>query len=380
VAAQTLGYKLENVIKQYSWGSREYIQNLLGCKSDTPWAELWMGVHPEGPSKAILPGGAVALAETPELKAKKFPFLLKYLAASSALSIQVHPNPRQARAGFEKENAAGVKIDSPLRNYRDPNHKPEIICALSPFTAMVGFRKKAEIRALLRRFFLDHDNKIRAPGDRLVSAANRGCRDLLCALFNLPAGEREQITSIALERGGDDLCRRFAAAHPGDGAILSPLYLNVIHLQPYEALFLPPGILHAYVEGFGIECMSNSDNVLRGGLSGKHIDTAEVLKITRFRQYRPGLLYGAEQNPFVFRYKTPAKEFTLYLIKKPAAVFKPKAPAIITAAQGSVELKNDAGASLALEQGESAYIPRRNGALYFSYGNKDAALFAALAI
>ncbi|MDR2767210.1 MAG: mannose-6-phosphate isomerase, class I [Treponema sp.] len=374
------GYKLENTIKRYPWGSLEYLQKLLGAESaDEPWAELWMGVHPAGPSMIRSGGTALPLSEADEVRAEKngVPFLLKFLAAARPLSIQVHPNREQARAGWERENAAGLAPDAPERNYRDSNHKPEILCALSPFIAMAGFRKQTVTAAFLREFFRrcgkssGEAEKLR---NKLLSAVEEGYAVLLRTLFDLSPDEKALITSASsLAAAGSPvtdsissesvdpfgLCARFAEAYPGDSAVLSPLYLNVISLKPREAIYLPAGILHAYVEGFGVECMANSDNVLRGGLSGKHIDQNELFAITRFEPFEPPLIFGGEGPPGVYRYRTGAEEFTLYRITSRASLFEAEEPAIFAVTGGRVEVKNGAGASLDLRQGESAYLPRR---------------------
>jgi mannose-6-phosphate isomerase len=172
------------------------------------------------------------------------------------------------------------------------------------------------------------------------------------------------------------VCTRFAEMYPDDSAILAPLYLNVISLKPFEAIYLPAGILHAYIEGFGIECMANSDNVLRGGLTPKHIDQTELFAITRFEPFKPAILLGEEGPPCIYRYKTAAEEFTLYRIKSPAPSFDINEPAIFTVTEGCAELWNEEG-TLTLRQGESAYLPRRaSGETLYLGGNFT--LFAAV--
>jgi len=303
-------YKLDNTVKHYAWGSPEWIPHLTGQEnpSGEPWAELWMGIHPEGPSKTTVKGKTISLSELAEI-----PFLLKFLAAESPLSIQAHPNLCQAREGFEKETRAGIALEAPERNYKDPNHKPEIACALTPFTAMAGFREAAETEQLLSAL---------SGTEELRKALHGGYRTFLSALFNLGNNERKTLTSAILQAAGSKnpaaflpLCSELAQKYPGDPGILAPLYLNVIKLEPYEAIFIPSGILHAYIHGFVLECLANSDNVLRGGLTLKHIDLEELFSIVSFEPFRPEVLTPAILSPGCFCYKSPCREFTLFLLK-----------------------------------------------------------------
>jgi mannose-6-phosphate isomerase class I len=244
--------------------------------------------------------------------AKKFsalPFLFKLLAAGQPLSIQAHPNLAQAREGFARENKAGIALDAPNRNYKDANHKPEIICALTPFTGMCGFREPAEIRSLLEAFLAGADKLLHegfAPLFAALGAANTGTalRDFLTALFAMPHETRETLTayirpktvSAVSDAGGGlspllwRLMRSFAELYPNDPALIAPLYLNVFHLEPGEAVFLRAGILHAYIHGLGVELMANSDNVLRGGLTPKHVDVPELMKVLEFAPMQPEII------------------------------------------------------------------------------------------
>ena len=253
-------YKLENEIKNYAWGSAEMIPALLGKANPDkePWAELWMGIHPGGPSKTTVAGKAVLLSEITEL-----PFLFKFLAAGKPLSIQAHPNLKQAAEGFERENKNCIPLSDPKRNYRDPNHKPEIICALTDFTAMAGFRETAESIELLSMV---------NGTEQLIAALKDGYRSFLSALFGMNESERKALNDSVFRacesRAGNSLfnnlishCKELAESYPCDPGIISPLYLNVINLKPFEALFLPAGILHAYIRGFAMEVMANSDSI-----------------------------------------------------------------------------------------------------------------------
>ncbi|MDR1507894.1 MAG: mannose-6-phosphate isomerase, class I [Treponema sp.] len=389
-------FKLDNQIKHYAWGSPDWIPALTGRQNPekTPWAELWMGVHGGGPSKVAgknTPLGEFIAADPGRLlggKAANLPFLLKILAAASPLSIQAHPNSEDARRGWDAENAAGIKEESPDRNYRDPNHKPEIICALTPFTVMAGFREPSATERLAGAFFPPG-----APGDRLKRALDGGCKNFLSALFALDEKERRTVTALAAGAARPAaqslcaeaaeafaLCKKLAAAYPGDPGILAPLYLNVMELQPFQAIYLPSGILHSYVHGLGVECMANSDNVLRGGLTAKHIDKEELFRILRFRPYTPEINSGepdADEN--WHRYSTPFREFALFrlTLHHSAARLTERGAAIAVVTRGNVSLSAGTGAALRLAQGESAFIPFRGTGQPLS-AEGDADLFAAL--
>ncbi|GHU55832.1 hypothetical protein FACS189442_3860 [Spirochaetia bacterium] len=314
-------FKLKNQVKHYEWGSPKWIPQLLGVENAAgePWAELWMGVHPGAPSQALLNTGngntEIALgsliAQNPQRYLGReaeesfgtLPFLFKLLAAAKPLSIQAHPSREQARAGWRRENGQGLAPDSPNRNYKDDNHKPEIICALSPFTALCGFREPAEIAALLEYFFgaiMDGPQGLRGlkaalaePGDQANPAAPLPLKSFLKALFSLSAETRQELTGYILKTAGavpaDAVCPskkfeaewknmvRFAELYPGDPGIIAPLYLNLLKLAPGDAIYLNAGVLHAYIDGFGVELMANSDNVLRGGLTPKHVDVDELI-------------------------------------------------------------------------------------------------------
>ena len=270
-------FRLENIVKFHDWGSPDLIPNLLGKENEskTPWAELWMGVHPEGPSRIItntdesLPLSEL-ISKNPRLymgkESKNFstlPFLFKILAAGKPLSIQAHPNITQAREGWEKENREGIPPGSQYRNYRDSNHKPEILCALTPFTAMAGFRRPDEIKNLIIAFFEEASRDLKAavfPLLNTLDEKDNPLKKFLGALLALSGTVRTALSAYAGKKADNtkdrnhewNLISMFAEFFPGDPAIISPLYLNLICLNPGEAIFLPAGVLHAYVEGLGV--------------------------------------------------------------------------------------------------------------------------------
>jgi mannose-6-phosphate isomerase len=378
-------YLLKNPVKHYPWGSPRWIPDLLGIDNGggEPWAELWMGAHPASPSLLRVQEteknlGQLIAADPLRYLGEEWaptgtlPFLFKLLAAARPLSIQAHPGKEQARQGWLWENEQGIPLDAPERNYRDDNHKPEIICALSPFTALCGFRPPVEIGILLSRFLAGAPDSLKdglAPLPAALANTGEGAfsalRGFLRALFALPPAIRRELTDYALapppeapeERRA--LIRSFAELYPEDPGILSPLYLNLLRLEPGEALYLPAGILHAYVEGFGVELMANSDNVLRGGLSSKHIDVEELMKILYFHPFMPELLKPVAPSfgsPGLFRYPSPCKEFSLSVIESLEGPCPLPGPAIVMITRGSLRAAGDEG-EWELSRGQSAFIP-----------------------
>lgn len=268
--------EITNEPRDYAWGSTTLIPELLGVAPDgRPQAELWLGTHPGSPARVVGRDGDLRDV------AGELPFLLKILAAASPLSLQAHPTAERAREGFERENAAGVPIDAPHRTYKDPFAKPEMIYALSEeFRALCGFRPVAETRAALRDAGVGHllpelrsDADIRPVFEWLLSG-DPGVSTIVDA-----------ISGAASDAAGDSwrTARGLVEAYPGDPGIAISLLLHTVVLRKGEALYLPAGNIHAYQEGLGIELMGPSDNVLRGGLTPKHIDVAELLGVLDFR-------------------------------------------------------------------------------------------------
>jgi mannose-6-phosphate isomerase len=378
-------YKLRNQIKHYEWGSANLIPRLLGVQSDgSPWAELWMGSNADSPSLVSLPSGDVSLRELIASDPRGYgelPFLFKVLAAEKPLSIQAHPNRAQARDGFERENRAHIAHNAPNRNYRDPNHKPEIICALTPFTGMCGFRAPGEIARLLSGLggtglgesFTPLLRALEIP-EPTAEAESRGSppaqslalQTFFGTLFSLPQEARQALTDfiLAAQHESDEweLMRQFARQYPNDPAIIAPLYLNVFRLEPGEALFIDAGILHAYIRGLGVELMANSDNVLRGGLTPKHVDVPELMKVLDFTPMQPRVI-KPELNSGCFTYPAPCDEFSLTVLRGKAGEPQPvnitrSAPAIVIVTAGEVAIEAPGG-GMVLKQGEAAFIPAR---------------------
>ncbi len=244
-------------VKHYDWGSTRAIPDLLGVAPDgRPWAELWFGTHSGGPSSLSTPAGAVALAE----RAGELPFLAKFLAAAAPLSLQVHPTAEQARSGYAAEQAAGIPLASPRRTYKDQAAKPEVMIAITPFRALCGFRPVADATRELTACGA-------APLAEVVERAGYG------GAVHWLLGERPPL------RPDHPRFALLDAAYPGDPGALVALLLNELTLEPGEGVFLPAGQLHMYLEGFGVEVMGASDNVVRGGLTPKHVDLDELARV-----------------------------------------------------------------------------------------------------
>jgi len=360
-------YKLNNQIKNYEWGSSHLIPQFLGMKDykRMPYAEMWMGTHSGAPSQIESCLNDVNPNEKKYLKelSGELPFLFKLIAVEKQLSIQAHPNKEQAIEGYRQEEEAGLALNAPMRNYKDKNHKPEILCAISPFTLMAGFREYEQIKNSLNGFALIFP-QLKEIITSLIKAVNTGSLAVFFRiLFNLSNLEREYISDLILEKenfepGGVisseqwNLIKEFAFQYPGDSAILSPLYLNLITLKPGDAIYVPAGILHSYSKGFGVELMAASDNVLRSGLTPKYIDIPQLMGIVNYNPYTPEIITPDSSSWFC--YKTPCREFVLALMSCNGGenVFPAKGPAICIVTEGEL----DAG-GIIIKKGESFFIP-----------------------
>jgi mannose-6-phosphate isomerase len=371
--------RLCNPVQPYAWGSRRHIPELLGQPSPAagPQAELWMGAHPLAPSRVRTPAGELPLdaliARDPEAAlgpevARRFggalPFLFKLLAAAEPLSLQVHPSAAQARAGFLRENAAGIPFDDPKRCYRDPHAKPELICALTPFHALCGFRPLRELEAHIAELAAPELE----PGARaLAERGEAGLEAFFRGLWTLDPGVRGRVVARAQQRAGDrrgphwQWVLRLAAAWPGDVGALAPLWLNLYELRPGQALYLDAGCLHSYLDGFAVELMANSDNVLRGGLTGKHVDLPALLDTLVFRCGAQAPLCGEPGAPGESRYRTPAREFELGALRPrpgaPCVAPRGHGVEILVCSDGEGKLVPEAGAQLPLRRGDSLFVP-----------------------
>ena len=374
---------LKNTIQEYAWGSRTAILELLGqsVPADKPQAELWMGAHPKAPSQVLADGLWRSLPEViqespeetlgQEVAARfsnKLPFLFKVLAAAKPLSIQAHPDKEQAGQGCARENERGIPLDAPHRNYRDDNHKPEILCALTPFWALNGFRQIEETLSLLE--------EARIPGlaeivSSLRSHPNRdGLKKFFKDLMTTDSGKQrkivEQAVNSAEKRTHEESVWtwmiKLNAEYPGDMGVLSPIFLNLVRLEPQQAMYLPAGELHGYLEGVGIELMANSDNVLRGGLTPKHIDVQELLAVLNFTDGDLNILSPENLTPGEAIYSTEAEEFVLSVIRiKKAAPFSSpgdRSVEMMMCTEGEVSVTDlSAGDITRLTRGISIIVP-----------------------
>jgi len=378
---------LEGQVREYDWGSRTALAELLGRPSPSPRpeAELWLGAHPLAPSRVRLGGRALGLAEWiagdpegvlgPRVRARfgdRLPFLLKVLAAEEPLSIQAHPDSSQAREGFARENALGISVDAPERSYRDASHKPEILCALSRFQALCGFRSPARIQALLERLSAPGLDPERA---HLRDAAkDEALRGFFAGLLRMPPARRaplldecaEAASMLRDEDPAFDWLLRLHARHPGDPGVLAPLFLELVELRPGQALFLEPGRLHCYLRGVGVELMASSDNVLRGGLTGKHVDVDELLRVLRFEEARGEVLEARSAGLGIFEYATPAPEFRLARLELGGpSVEVPGAGRgieILLCSEGALRVRASGAEAVPLPKGASCAVPASAGA------------------
>ncbi|NUR62008.1 MAG: mannose-6-phosphate isomerase, class I [Catenulispora sp.] len=387
-------YRLTNTTQHYAWGSPSAISDLLGREpSGEPEAELWMGAHPSAPSR--VDGGEATLLDYvcadpvgmlgPQVAARfknRLPFLLKVLSAAKALSIQTHPTRAQAEAGYAAEQARGVAAGDPNRNYVDDWPKPEILMALTDFEALAGCRDAADAEAVLAALAelgVAELEPIRAdlaakPEPATVAAA-------LGTLLEWPAETRGQLVSGVVDAAGRSADKdgayaadftamlRVARDFPGDIGLVAMLLMKRVVLKPGEAIFLEAGGLHAYLHGTGIELLANSDNVLRAGLTPKHIDVAELLRVMDASLPVP-VRHGTTIGTGVEEFDTPAPEFRLYHAvldtKTTLRTTLPGAgPRIVLALSGEVELRGTRG-SVTLTQGESCFVPAREGAVEVS--------------
>ncbi|GAA1749348.1 mannose-6-phosphate isomerase, class I [Agromyces humatus] len=390
---------IDNAPRDYAWGSRDAIAAYRGVQpSGDPEAELWLGAHAGSPAKivdatsvghpdlaqwiAADPGTALGarLAERARL-----PFLLKVLAAAEPLSLQAHPTPQQARAGFEREESEGVPIGAYDRNYKDPFHKPELIVAVSEtFDALSGFRPLDQVRGMMA---------VLRAADAASAAPEPGALDLLDShlagddplrttvdwLLRDGRGEDTGESAWVIERvvalASTETARdsEFALSfetvgllsefYPGDAGIVISLLLNRVRLKRGEALYLAAGNIHAYLEGLGIELMAASDNVLRGGLTPKHVDVGELLEVLDFTPIEPPYLTASSVAPGVVGYRPEVPDFALYRVDagSAAAVVPVRGPSILLA-EGDVEVAGAHG-SITLARGGAAFVTPDEGAL-----------------
>jgi mannose-6-phosphate isomerase len=361
-------WTLRNTVRPYAWGSRTALAGLQGrpVPSDGPEAELWLGAHPSAPSTVDGKPLTEVVAADPEgilgpLVAKEFgrlPYLLKVLAAEQPLSLQAHPDEKQARAGYEAEEAAGVPRDARNRSYVDPHHKPEILVAVGDFEALCGFRDPAaaaeDLRSLSVAALEPVIAALTAPASRTGETADgERIGAAVRVLMGWPEAERPGLVAAVAER--HPLAASLAGRYPGDLGVVLALLLNHVRLRTDEAVFMPAGNLHAYLRGLGVEIMAASDNVLRGGLTPKHVDVPELLRVLRFEVLAEPVVRPERVADNLLTWRTPIREFAL--VKGEAGPGRPVTfpgggPRILLSLRGTA----DAG-GLRVGPGESIFVP-----------------------
>jgi mannose-6-phosphate isomerase len=387
-------------VRTYAWGSRTAIAEFTGRPSPTahPEAELWFGAHPADPAWLQTEDGELsllqALRDDPEgqlgaAAVSRFgatlPFLVKVLAADEPLSLQAHPSASQAAEGFDREEHLGIPISAPMRNYRDRSHKPELLVALDQFEALAGFAPVAQTVELMRELAvpeLDHSLSLLAG-----QPDADGLRALFTTWITAPQPDLDVLVpavldgAIAYIRSGN---KRFAAQaktalelgerYPGDAGVLAALLLNRITLQAGEGIYLPAGNLHAYLHGIGVEVMANSDNVLRGGLTPKHVDVPELLRVLDFTptpeaNLRPRIAREGTE----LAYQTPAPEFAVSVLHVGGELHEVDAPArhdgpqVLLCTEGTVEVHAKT-TSLTLHRGAAAWVAADDGPIRLAAG------------
>ena len=401
---------LTGIVRTYAWGSRTAIADFTGrpVPAAHPEAELWLGAHPGDPAVVDTPDGPRSLLDLlradpqgqlgPAVRDRfgdSLPFLVKVLAADEPLSLQAHPSSAQAREGFERENRLGIPLNSPERNYRDCSHKPEILIALGPFEALAGFRPVPRTVALMEALAVaDLDPYL----ELLIGQPEAGgLRALFTTWITAPQPVLDVLVPAVLDgaiqyvRSGAtefvDEARtllELGERYPGDAGVLAALLLNRVHLEPGETIALPAGNLHSYLSGVGLEVMANSDNVLRGGLTPKHVDVPELLRILDFHP-----VTAAELSPETIRegtelrYATPAPEFAVSVFDIDGAALggeidapcRHDGPQILVCTAGAVTVRSRTQ-TLELARGAAAWVAADDGPLRLR-ADEPAQLFRA---
>lgn len=386
---------LRGAVRTYAWGSRTAIAEFTGRPSPTvhPEAELWFGAHPGDPAWLQTDDGEESLlqvvADDPEGQlgatavgrfGEALPFLVKVLAADEPLSLQAHPSQQQAQEGFDREDRLEIPVSAPTRNYRDRSHKPELLVALGQFDALAGFRPVARTVELMRALAVsDLDPYINLLSDQ--SDAD-GLRALFTTWITAPQPDLDVLVPAVLEgainyiRSGE---KTFAAEaktvlelgerYPGDAGVLAALLLNRISLQTGDGIYLPAGNLHAYLHGVGVEVMANSDNVLRGGLTPKHVDVPELLRVLDFTPTpEDGLRPEIVREGTELIYRTPAPEFSVSVLcvdgdqlgHEIDAPSRHDGPQVLLCTEGAAVVQAKGGA-VTLERGAAAWVAADDG-------------------
>ena len=389
--------KLINSVQNYAWGSKTALTDLYGIANpnNLPMAELWMGAHPKSSSKIEDASGqarslrdvidadkAALLGDKVAQRFGELPFLFKVLCADQPLSIQVHPNKQASEIGFAKENAAGIPLDAAERNYKDPNHKPELVFALTPFLAMNAFREFSEIVSLLQPVAGAH----KAIAHFLENPNADALSQLFASLLNMQGEEKSHALAVlkaALDsQQGEpwETIRLISEFYPDDSGLFSPLLLNVVKLNPGEAMFLFAETPHAYLQGVALEVMANSDNVLRAGLTPKYIDIPELVANVKFvAKPAAELLTQPVKNGAELDFPIPVEDFafSLHDLSQAETAIAQESAAILFCAEGEATLRKGEQ-RLVLKPGESAFVAANESPVSVSGTGRLARVFNKL--
>jgi mannose-6-phosphate isomerase len=385
-------FKIKGVVQHYSWGGYEFIPALLGIDNagQQPFAEYWLGAHPNHPS--TIEGTEVSLSELIREQPGKvlgtsvskhfssLPFLFKILDVRQMLSIQVHPSKESAIKEFALENEKGIPVNAPHRNYKDENHKPELMVALGDFWLLHGFKNEIRLKEILQakpefHFLLSifGENNYKTLYEAVMTMEQEKVDAILSPLLQpvLPMYESGQLQKSSEDFWAARAVSTFCKDGHYDRGIFSIYFFNLIHLKKGQGIFQPQGMPHAYLEGQNVEVMANSDNVLRAGLTDKHIDVKELLKHVDFKATIPAVLPA--ENDFAITYKSPAQEFELHAYqfngqkeiissKSPEIWFLLSGTARVTAKDETIEMKR--GEAVFLGSGEEVTIESGNGEVF----------------
>lgn len=389
--------KLINSVQNYAWGSQTALTDLYGIANpdNLPMAELWMGAHPKSSSKIEDASGqvrslrdvidadkAALLGDAVAQRFGELPFLFKVLCAAQPLSIQVHPNKKASEIGFAKENKAGIPLDATERNYKDPNHKPELVFALTPFLAMNAFREFSEIVSLLQPVAGAHH----AIAHFLEKPDAAGLSQLFASLLNMQDDEKSHALAVlkaALNSQQGEpwqTIRLISEFYPNDSGLFSPLLLNVVKLNPGDAMFLFAETPHAYLQGVALEVMANSDNVLRAGLTPKYIDIPELVANVKFvAKPAAELLTQPVKNDSELDFPIPVDDFAFALhdLNATETAVSQQSAAILFCVEGEAVLSKGEQ-RLVLKPGESAFVAANESPVSISGNGRLARVFNKL--
>ena len=361
--------KLSNQALDYAWGSKTLISDYFGIPATgKPMAEIWFGTHDGSPTEVVGDGHSLREVLLSQGRESSLPFLLKILAAEAPLSIQAHPNPEQAIEGFNRENAQGLSIDASNRNYKDDKAKPELIVALTDrFDALVGFSDRALIQErfaeLLEASTNEKLTEVLTKWIQLLETET-GIEKVFLATLTSPESDESFITNLidAAEQCPAlvDLVVHLAEHHGKDRGIATALLMNHIVLGRGEGVFVPAGMPHAYLSGLGVEVMLASDNVLRGGLTPKHIDVEELAKVLVFESTEPSLVKTKTLAVGFEKFDLPTPEFDFYRGEVGSnnllADLNLPGDSIVLCTQGSVAVSNSQGEREVINSGEAVFM------------------------